>query len=66
MAGRQNYTQRNRGTGSRTMWLERNLGRSGRKAEGRWDPEGKCYLAQKQSCAYEEKAGRIWKENNQN
>lgn len=23
----------------------------GSKAEGRWDPEGKCYLAQKQSCA---------------
>lgn len=32
VAGRQNYTQRNRGTGSRGMWSERNLGRSASKA----------------------------------
>lgn len=32
MAGRKNYTQRNRVTGSRKMWLERNLGRSTSKA----------------------------------
>lgn len=36
----------------------------GSKAEGRWDLEGKSYLAQKQSYAYKEKARRIRKENN--
>lgn len=36
----------------------------GSKAQGRWDPEGKCYLAQKQSCAYKEESKN--KENNQN
>lgn len=60
MAGRQNYTQRNRGMGSRRMWLERNLGRSTSKA-ARLRGE-----AQKQSCAYKEKARGIRKENNQN
>lgn len=38
----------------------------GSKAEGRWDPEGKCYSAQKQSYAYKKKARRIRKKNNQN
>lgn len=60
MAGRQNYTQRKTGMGSRRMWLERNLGRSTSKAARLRGEE------QKQSCAYKEKARGIRKDNNQN